>query len=199
MNFALNKPIGMNETGFDGASDTPYRIQAWDFLLAGGALYNNLDYSFTSGHEDGTFEYPGTQPGGGSVRLRQQLKTLREFMDALPFTKMKADENLLKADLPAEVSARALSDEKTVWAMYLHGGKILAGYSPGYAVFTKKRSDTLHYDLPAGDYELQWWHPRENTRDTAQSFHHAGGSARCKRPNIRKIWPQSSANADRAN
>lgn len=51
MNYKLNKPIGMNETGFDGTNDAPYRIQAWDFLLAGGALYNNLDYSFTTEHE----------------------------------------------------------------------------------------------------------------------------------------------------
>ena len=41
-----------------------YRIQAWDFLVAGGALYNNLDYSFATGHEDGTFQPPATTPGG---------------------------------------------------------------------------------------------------------------------------------------
>ena len=44
--------------------DHPYRIQAWDFILAGGAHYNHLDYSFTVGHEDGTFAFPKTQPGG---------------------------------------------------------------------------------------------------------------------------------------
>ncbi len=182
MNFDLNKPIGMNETGFDGTSDAPYRIQAWDFLLAGGALYNNLDYSFTAGHEDGTFAYPGTQPGGGSVRLRRQLKTLREFMDALPFTAMKADENLLKAGLPTEISARALSDGKSVWAVYLHGGKIFEGYSPKYAVYTKKHADTLHYELPAGAYEVQWWHPRETTHSSTQSFHHNGGIGTLQTP-----------------
>ena len=33
-------------------------------MIAGGALYNNLDYSFAVGHEDGSFVYPDTQPGG---------------------------------------------------------------------------------------------------------------------------------------
>ena len=39
-------------------TDAPYRTEAWDFVIAGGGLYNNLDYSFAAGHEDGTFEYP---------------------------------------------------------------------------------------------------------------------------------------------
>ena len=55
MNYALNKVIGDDETGFKGVSDDVYRMEAWDFLIAGGGLYNNLDYSFTAGHEDGTF------------------------------------------------------------------------------------------------------------------------------------------------
>ena len=33
-------------------------MEGWEFLLAGGGLYNNLDYSFTAGHEDGTFRLP---------------------------------------------------------------------------------------------------------------------------------------------
>src|SRR5262249_10776855 len=35
-NFALDKVIGENETGFKGTGDTHYRMEAWEFLLAGG-------------------------------------------------------------------------------------------------------------------------------------------------------------------
>ena len=55
MNYGLNRVIGINETGFDGTGDDPYRIEAWDFLIAGGALYSNLDYSFVAGYEDRKF------------------------------------------------------------------------------------------------------------------------------------------------
>ncbi len=48
LNRHLNKPIGENETGFRGKVDVLYRTEGWDFILAGGALYNNLDYSFTT-------------------------------------------------------------------------------------------------------------------------------------------------------
>ena len=66
LNYGLNKVIGDNETGFRGTNDLPYRIEAWNFILAGGGLFNHLDYSFTAGHEDGTFVYPAKQPGGGN-------------------------------------------------------------------------------------------------------------------------------------
>src|SRR4030095_834367 len=76
MNYDLNKVIGDNETGFRGNTDSAYRMEAWRFMLAGGALYNNLDYSFAVGHETGNFKYPPTQPGGGSKILRKQLSYL---------------------------------------------------------------------------------------------------------------------------
>ncbi len=55
MNYSLNKVIGDNETGFDGIEDSKYRSEAWNFILAGGGLFDNLDYSFTAGNEDGSF------------------------------------------------------------------------------------------------------------------------------------------------
>src|SRR6185436_16666540 len=49
LNYGLNKVIGLNETGFKGVENTHYRMEAWEFILAGGGLYNNLDYSFATG------------------------------------------------------------------------------------------------------------------------------------------------------
>ena len=53
-NSELNRVIGENETGFKGSGDDYYRGEAWDFILAGGGLYDNLDYSFTVSHPDGS-------------------------------------------------------------------------------------------------------------------------------------------------
>ena len=54
MNYGLGKVIGDDETGFRGVADRPYRIEAWDFLVAGGAIFDHLDYSYTIDHENGT-------------------------------------------------------------------------------------------------------------------------------------------------
>jgi hypothetical protein len=182
-NYALNKPVGMNETGFDGTADSPYRIQAWDFLLAGGALYNNLDYSFTVGHEDGSFNYPSTQPGGGSTRLRKQLKILRDFMDSVPLTTMRPDPSILIGTLPENVSARAISDAKSIWAIYLHGGKTLDGYSPKYVVYSRRQSVKLPIHLPAGTYEVRWWNPRgTGPSEDPVALTHSGGAGTLETP-----------------
>ena len=49
MNYAWNRPINFDESGFAGSSDTTYLRQAWQFMLAGGAIFNSLDYSFFVG------------------------------------------------------------------------------------------------------------------------------------------------------
>ena len=119
LNYGLNKVIGDNETGFRGVSDDPYRMEAWDFIVAGGGLYNNLDYSFTVGHEDGTFAYPNTQPGGGTAALRKQLRILRDFIYGFDFLKMKPDNSVIKEVVPQGMTARALVEHGKAYAIYL--------------------------------------------------------------------------------
>jgi len=142
-NFAINKVIGDNETGFKGTGDTHYRMEAWDFLLAGGGLYNNLDYSFAVGHEDGTFQYPDKTPGGGNLGFRRQISVLKEFLDGFDFIRMKPDETLLKGGLPANGRARVLSEPGKQYAVYFFGGPSV---KPSLA-------------LPAGKYQAEWLSP----------------------------------------
>jgi hypothetical protein len=118
-NAHLGKLIGDNETGFRGTDDAPYRMEAWDFLLAGGGLYNNLDYSFTVGHEQGTFRFPSTQPGGGGPELRRQLLLLRDFFLGFDFLRMKADLGVVKEGVPATGSVRVLAEAGRAYAIYL--------------------------------------------------------------------------------
>jgi hypothetical protein len=119
MNYGLNKVIGDNETGFRGTSDDPYRMEGWDFIVAGGGLYNNLDYSFAVGHEDGTFAYPNTQPGGGNPGFRKQLRILRDFIYGFAFVRMKPDDSIFKDGVPEGMSARALVESGKAYAIYL--------------------------------------------------------------------------------
>ena len=142
-NFALNKVIGENETGFKGTGDTHYRMEAWEFLLAGGGLYNNLDYSFAAGIEDGTFKYPDNTPGGGNLGFRKQIAVLKEFLDGFDFTRMHADEALVKGGLPAKGRARVLSESGKQYAVYFFGGPIV---KPSLA-------------LLAGSYQTKWVSP----------------------------------------
>jgi hypothetical protein len=140
-NYHLNMPIGDNETGFSGIEDAPYRKEAWAFLLAGGALYNNLDYSFTADTEDGTFVVKKPQPGGGGKSLRSQLRILAGFMNSLDFINMKpAGADQVRIVPPSKASVNALSKGNEVMALYVSN--------------IDKAWSGLELNLPAASYRL---------------------------------------------
>jgi hypothetical protein len=174
LNWPLEKAIGLNETGFDGSADATYRIEGWDFLLAGGALYNNLDYSFAVGHERGDFVYPATQPGGGSTALRQQLRLLRDFMDRLDFVRMRPDDRVIAGGVPEGASARVLAEPGKAYAIYLHHGRIVKDGKPRYQVDAGAKTARLRLDLPAGDFDAQWVDTKTG-RARPERFQHGGG------------------------
>ncbi|HKQ37088.1 MAG TPA: PA14 domain-containing protein [Verrucomicrobiae bacterium] len=119
MNYHLNKVIGDNETGFVGTNDFPYRREGWDFIMAGGGLFNNLDYSFTTDNEDGTFRYPSKQPGGGNPGFRKQMRVLKDFIDDFDFIHMHPATNVIHAVVPTGISARCLGHPDTGYAIYV--------------------------------------------------------------------------------
>jgi hypothetical protein len=167
-NYGLGKALGDDETGFRGKDDLPYRAEGWDFLLAGGAVYSNLDYSYTPAHPDGTFRVT-TSPGGGGPELRKQLAILKRFMDGFDFVHMKPDNGVVKggrvtaalAGSPPEarVTARALVRPGKAYAVYVRGGS---------------RAD-LTLELPAGPYRAEWVDTKTGAVAKAEDFDHGGG------------------------
>ena len=169
MNWKLNRAIGNNETGFDGNADATYRIQGWDFLMAGGALYNNLDYSFTAGHEDGTFTPPPATPGGGSPALRRQLRYLRAFFDEIPFWQMQpAPEGTVRG--PEGASVRALEEPGKLYAIYIHHGTVVKDGKPRFQVDERKASRPVTLQLPRGSYKATWRDTRSGLDVKAETF-----------------------------
>ena len=146
LNYGLGRPIGDDETGFRGTGDRVYRVEAWDFLLAGGTLFDNLDYSFTTDHEDGTAPVADPTPGGGGPTLRTQLKILKDFLEGFDFLHMAPDTRSIATVLPEDhpPSLRVLSEPGKAYAIYVHGG-----------TWTE-----IAIDVPPGNYRAEWVEPR---------------------------------------
>ena len=167
-NLGLKKVLGLNETGFKGTSDDTYRMQAWEFLLAGGGLYNNLDYSFCVGHEDGTFAVKDPTPGGGGPKLRKQLRHLAEFLGRFDFVRMKPMPTAVKGGVPKQVGFHVLAEPGKQYAIYLRSVKNVA----------------LQMDLREGKYEGEWLDAVTGKQIPVPVFNHRGEVALLRAPDL---------------
>ena len=154
MNYGLDKVIGLNETGFHGTADDYYRNEAWEFILAGGAIYNHLDYSFTVENPDGTHIPVDPTPGGGSVAFRRQIAILKRFVESFDFIHMTPDLDGVEGD-----------EDYT-----------LAESGKQYAVFVRNsEGKTLRLNLPPGEYSANWLDPVQGVNTRILIFSHSGG------------------------
>ena len=181
-NYGLNKPIAYDETGFRGTGDTVYRTHAWEFILAGGAVYSNLDYSFTPDAEDGSAKVNSPQPGGGGAELRQQLKVLKDFTHGFDFVRMKPDTAAVSA-APKGVTVRALAEPGRQYAVYF--SRVIAeknqeGKETGKFFDPQGgQSVEITLKLPDGTYTVEWLDTRTGQRETTTGVKRA---ARLKSP-----------------
>ncbi|MEM8967080.1 MAG: hypothetical protein AAGE93_11740 [Bacteroidota bacterium] len=139
MNYAWNRPISFDESGFAGSSDTTYLRQAWQFIIAGGSVFNNLDYSFYVGHEDGKGE--NNAPGGGSTTFREQLTYLHKFMQSLDYIRMQPDFTTV-AHAPG-VDTQCFAETGQQYAILLTG----------------RATDWIKLDLPSGKFNYEFVSP----------------------------------------
>ncbi len=157
-NYGLNRVVGDDETGFSSSEPKPYRVEGWDFIIAGGAVFDNLDYSFAVGHEDGTNKIDA--PGGGGPVLWKQLEILRDFVNGFDFVKMRPDNSVVKGGVPEKATARALVQAGRVYAIYINGGS----------------EAQLVVELPKGNYTAEWVNTKTGQVDKKETFEHSGGS-----------------------
>jgi hypothetical protein len=163
-NYNLNKVIGDDETGFTGSEPKPYRLEGWDFIIAGGAVYSNLDYSFFMSHEDGTGKI--NAPGGGGAVLHKQLQILSNFINGFNFVRMRPDNSIIKGGVPENTTARALIEEGRAYAIYINGGSEVG----------------LIVELPKGVYTAEWVNTKTGEIDKKETFEHTGGNRTLKSP-----------------
>lgn len=174
LNYALNRPIADDETGFRGAGDLPYRTEAWKFMLAGGAVFDNLDYSYTVKHPNGTARLT-TSPGGGGPKIRRQLQILKEFLDGFDLIRMKPDNGVvsgvtviepLDGNVAKAAIVEALAERGKAYAIYICGGA---------------RVD-LTIKIPAGEYQAQWINTRTGKVVKERSFSQVAASRTLRSP-----------------
>jgi hypothetical protein len=148
-NYGLDKAISCDETGFMGRDDELYRREAWNFMLAGGAIFDGLDYSFSVGHEDGT-DTDANGPGGGSAALRHELRVLSEFLQSFDLAEIHPDARAVRHS--TGTVARVLSNPGREYVMYFDG----------------EGPTEVTMDLPEGRYAGEWVNVRTGRVERAE-------------------------------
>jgi len=160
-NFHHNKVIAFDETGSSDRSDRKYRTEGWEWIMAGGAVYDHLDFSFTTDRPDGSaVPLPPNTPGGGGPELRRQLQVLKEFIEGFDFIRMAPVPGMTKGNV-----------------------SILAESGKAYAVYVKDgRSVELMLDLPKGSYKAEWVNTKSGEVERTETFSHGGGNRALSSP-----------------
>jgi hypothetical protein len=178
LNYHLNKALAFDETGGSDRSDRKYRTEGWQWIMAGGSVYDHLDFSFTSEHEDGrAVPLPAGTPGGGGPELRKQLAILKRFIEGFDFVRMAPDTNMV----------RSHRTEGGTWAGSKEAGKssVYALSNPGkaYAIYVGGGARAeLIVSPPSGRYRAKWLDTKTGKVIKRQTFTSAGSSQSLSSP-----------------
>ena len=170
--YGHNKPIEMNETyyyplSYEGDKVAASRVEAWEFMVGGGASFNQLNGLFTA-------ENPaGKSPD--NLRILNALQNLRKFIQGFDFIQMKQDRKFIVSGVPPGAYCRAISEPGKQYALYLHHSTII-GNGHGYKVTPGDYIENLGLALPAGTYKAEWVEPATGSVIGTENFTHPAGS-----------------------
>ena len=157
--YGYNKPIECNETAYvpswyDRDHAAISRLEAWEFMVGGGASFNQLN-----GY------YVPSNPSGENANNRSILngfRNLRAFMESLDYTNMTRDnDTVLNTSAGARINM--ISDKGSQYALYMHHCHLNIGrfqgsfYEPGYGEY--RTALTLRLD--DGCYNITYIDPAD--------------------------------------
>jgi hypothetical protein len=175
--YGRNKPIEFNETAYypfwyKGDKVGASRAEAWEFMVGGGASFNQLNGVFT-------VENPaGKTPD--NMQVMAALRSLKEFIHSFDFLKMRPDISFVRDGIPPGTYCRGMSEPGKQYALYHHHST--GGYGSMYTVTPGDYTEDLVLELPAGTYKVDWVNPATGTVLRTETVNHSGGSLKSTTP-----------------
>jgi len=178
--YCYNKPIELNETFYMNSWKkdnlvSVSRLEAWEFIVGGGAGFNQLNGFYTVQTPSGDCEANDAVLNG--------LKNLRAFVESFDYIKMTRDtETVRGVSIGARVNA--MSEKGKRYAMYMHHSFPCVGdycgtyYEPNYGRY----SPEFTLRLPAGTYAATFIDPETYIEIGAETFAASGGDIRLQFP-----------------
>jgi hypothetical protein len=179
--YGYNKPIEMNETQYypfwyrKGDPVLDSRVEAWEFMVGGGASFNHLNGQFT-------VENPaGKTPD--NARVLGALRNLKDFIYSFDFVQTRADKSFVVSGVPEGAYCRGISQPGEQYALYLHHSELDKDLNY-YIAKPGHYHETLVLDLPGGVYKADWVDPASGSVLSSNIVTHLGGKQNFSTPEI---------------
>jgi len=148
-----NKAIELNETAYypiwyEGDSLGAARVEAWEFILGGGASFNHLNGLYS------TFNSAGV--GTEIQAVLNQLQALKQFMARFNFIRMMRDTSFFIGRRREGCFIRAISEPGQQYGLYMHHS---INKNVKYIVQPGNYEDSLVLRVPKGWYQVEWIEP----------------------------------------
>lgn len=176
--YNLDKPIEINETDYypiwykeDIVSDS--RVEAWEFIVGGGAGFNQLNGLFST--------FNPAAHGTEIDTILNALQILKNFMYSFNFLKMRRDPSLIVGQVPAGTFARGMSEPGKQYTLYIHHSKLNQSHS-AYIVQPGKYQHSLELNIAAGNYQVEWIEPATGRHLRIDDMAHKGGRCAISTP-----------------
>jgi hypothetical protein len=162
--YRHNKPIEQNETNYyplyRGDTVGASRVEAWEFMVGGGAGFNQLNGLFTP-----------DDPAGNTpqnARLLGGLRSLKTFLESFRFVSMVPDRGFVVSGFEPYTHYRGLSEYGKQYALYIHHSE--GGDGAAYVVKPGQYHESLVLSLPPGKYNAEWIDPASSATIAATHF-----------------------------
>jgi len=171
--YCYNKPIELNETAvlpdwFKCDPVTSSRIESWEFMVGGGAGFNQLNGYFCVSNPEGKNET--------NYVILEGLKRLRTFVEGLDYIHMTRDVDTVKR-VTCSANLSAISEKGKQYAMYMHHSLLNFGnfYRTHYVPNIGKFSPVITMELAQGGYDISFIDPKTLTTLESRKFTCDGG------------------------
>jgi hypothetical protein len=162
--YRHNKPIEQNETNYyplyKGDKIGASRVEAWEFMVGGGASFNQLNGLFTP--EDPAGNTPE------NAKLLGALRSLKTFLESFRFVDMVPDRGFVVSGFEPETHYRGMSQYGKQYALYIHHSA--DGRGAAYTVVHGEYHETLVLALPMGSYKAEWIDPATGSVLATEDF-----------------------------
>jgi hypothetical protein len=170
--YKHGKVIELNESAFypiwyTGDREAASRVEAWEFIIGGGASYNHLNGVFTVNNP------AGIERSGNNKKVLDGFMHLLDFIESFDFIRMRRDTATVVGGVPAGSFAQCLSEPGRQYAFYIHHSNLRGDK---YVVCPGTYIDNIVFDLPSGAYEAEWLDPQAGNVVAQEAFRHFGGT-----------------------